>query len=1244
MSTKWTVLFITFCLATSCTTRKPWYAKSQLTWKTAASPDSLHLRYSVFLVGDVGNPDANRQEPTLKLLQQQVYYRDSASIARGDTANTSHREDAVIFLGDNIYESGLPAPAAPDRKEKERRIIEQMNVVKGFKGRTIFVPGNHDWSETGPDGLAAVNREEKFVEDYLDSADVFLPSNGCGGPVEVKMNDDLVIIVLDSQWWLHKYDKPLAPDNGCSVANRPDVINALRDILLRNKGKNILLAQHHPLFSNGTHGGHFTLKDYVFPLTLVRDNAYVPLPVIGAIYPLMRQYGLSRQDLSNKDYQQLKRGLLSVLEGEKNVVVAAGHEHALQYNRYNDLNFIISGAGSKSSPLVKGNDALFTHGAKGFSRINYYDNGQCWVEFWEPVGDGTRGKLMYRTPMYAIPPKGASQVREEKMLRYTDSSRLVTAGSEYTARTFKRRVFGEHYRDSWATPVKVNYLDPSVYAGGLTPVQMGGGHQTTSLQLEGKDGHQYQFRLVDKDPAKLLPEGFQKTFAEDIFQDQISSAHPYGALMIPDMARAIGIYHTTPQLFYMPNSRVLGPYIQQVGGKLGFLEVKPDEDVSDLKAFGNAANAISTRKLYEKLEEDNDNEVDQKMFLKARLFDILIGDWDRHEDQWRWAEFKKAKGSLYRPIPRDRDQAFAKYDGLIPGIAAKAIPDLQSFTYDINNVADLSIAARNLDRNFLNKLSQNDWLAAAREIGEKLTDAVIESAVRKMPPEVFSVSGPEIIAKLKARREQLVPVAGEYYRILAKKVTVAGTDKKEFFQLGEVDGKTRLQVFKIDKDEHISSKIYDRTFDPAETTELDLYGLSGRDSLVASGADLVKTRFVGGEGADFVNAVTAGGRIVVYDNSKGNTLQKGASTTVRLSSDAAVNAYDRDAFDYDRSGVVPFVDFNGDDFVFLGLGYGIKKNGFRKTPYASEQDIAGNVAPKTGAYNLRYRGDFYSVGAPNTDIVLRAAWNNPRSTFSYYGEGNSSLNEDDPNLYYRTRTSNLSLSTALQHRLGKSIKAGIGPGFEYYRVSPKNGRFVTSPDFPRSSEVDEPGYFGTVRAYSSIDLADNPVSPASGIRWFNEVNYFHEMGGTRYRSLQLKSALSFYATPNFSFPLTLAIRLGGATTYGDYKFYQSNSLGNNAFLRGFRNNRFSGRSYLFQNTELRVKLTDIRNYIFTGDLGIFGFFDSGRVYSDVAESSEWHKGYGPGMWINFYNRFKISTAYGRSKEGGSFTVKGGVTF
>ena len=1238
----------------ACTSLKPFYDKTQRDWETAHSPDTLHLKYSVFLVGDAGSPEKDKQEPALKLLQSQLFPKDTlvtaGSVSDTIFINSSHPEDVVIFLGDNIYEQGLPEPDASDRKEKERRIIAQMEVVKNFKGRSIIIPGNHDWNESGPGGLEAIYRQEQFIESYLDSADVHLPSNGCGGPVELQLNKDLVVIVIDSEWWLHKYDKPLAPDNDCTSASRLDLIQQVEDIVIRNRGKHIVLAQHHPLFSNGRHGGYFTLKDYIFPLTLVRDNWYIPLPVIGSMYPLLRQYGISRQDLSNKDYQQLKRGLLSVLEEEKNIVIATGHEHALQLNKYKDINHVISGAGSKSTSMIKGNDALFAYGgggAKGFARLNYYDNGQCWIEFWEPIDDGSTGKIVYRSPLYAIPPKNAEAIKEEKRISYRDSVKTLVAGSQFNAGSFKRSLFGEHYRDTWATPIRVKYLDLATFANGLTPIKMGGGKQTTSLQLQGKDGNIYQFRTVEKNPAALLPEGFLKTFAEDFVQDQISSAHPYGALMIPGMAKAIGIYHTNPELVYMPYSTLLGPYIQQVGGKLGIIEARPDEDVSDFNSFGNAKNAVSTNKMYEKLREDNDNEVDQKMFLRSRLFDILIGDWDRHEDQWRWAEFKKEKGKLFRPIPRDRDQAFTKFDGIIPGLVSNILPDIQSFKADIGNPAQLSIAARNLDRNLLNKLTLAEWKEIAADIQTRLTDSVIETAVSKMPSEVYKASGQEIIDKLKSRRGQLSEAAEEYYHVLAKEVTIAGTDKKEFFKVERSSDSTQVSVYKIDKDEKVDNKIYDRVFKNKETEEINLYGLNGRDSILltgTSGKD-IKIRAVGGQGKDALLDKADNGRALFFDlNTEDNNIEEGTHTALRLSDKSWINDYDPNGFAYDKTGIKPFFDFNSDDGLFIGGGYGMKHYGFRKEPHSYDQSIVANYAFKTGAHVVRYRGNFYSLLAKNLDIVVNAAYNGPKYTFNYYGQGNSSLNVGDDIDYFRIRTKNISATTYLQYRFTKAFKIGLGPGIEYFRVEKPENSFITSAGFPDREDIEHATKFLSLRSFADIDYVNNSIFPNSGVRLRAEANYFNEIENQADRYVQLKSNISFYATPNFNFPVTAAFRIGAATNLGDYKFYQANSLGNNSNLRGFRNNRFSGRSYLYQNSELRFKLTNFRNYILTGNLGAFGFFDSGRVFSDNPELNTWHKAFGPGIWINLYNKLLLSSSYGMSKEGNYITLKSGMAF
>ncbi|KHJ36591.1 outer membrane protein/protective antigen OMA87 [Pedobacter glucosidilyticus] len=1246
MTNKFKISFIVLSsfLYAACTTYKPFYAKKEKEWQTANNPDTLSLKYTVFLVGDVGNPDLSRQEPTLKLMESQMFSYDTVVSKTGsDTLikKLSNPKDVAIFLGDNIYDKGLPEPDDYDREEKEKRLVEQLKIVKDFKGRKIFIPGNHDWNHSRPGGLAAVKRQEQFVEQYLDSTDVFIPSNGCAGPVEVRMNKDLVIIVLDSEWWLHKHSKSNRYQQGCTAVSKEQVLTQVKDIILKNKGKNILFTQHHPLFSNGKHGGYFTLIDYIFPLTLVKDNLYIPLPILGSLYPLLRQYGLSRQDISNKDYQQLKNGLLSILNNAENVVFAAGHEHALQFTKYQNLNHIISGAGSKNSALFKGNNALFGHGTKGFARLNYYTNGQCWVEFWEPVKDGSTGKLMYRKPLYATAPSKA-EIKEEDLLDLQDSMKYVAVGKQYRASNFKKKILGEHYRNVWATPVEIPYLDLTKYAGGLKPLQLGGGKQTTSLRMIGKDSIQYQFRTVNKDPSDLLPNGFETTFADDFLQDQISSAHPFGALTIPEMASAAGIYHTKPQLVYMPYSRLLGPYLAEVGGRVGIIEIRPDENLSLYKNFGRTKNAIGTETLYEKLKEDNDNEVDQKSFLKARLFDMLIGDWDRHEDQWRWAEFEKDKGAIYRPIPRDRDQVYTKFDGLLPSLFKSFVADIQHFGYEIKDPAELSIAARNLDRNFLNELNLKDWQKIAKELQTELTDSVITSSIKAMPKEAFMVSGNEIIEKLKSRRNQLHDVAVSYYKTLAKEVTIAGSDKYEYLEITREADSTLVCLYKTRKEGNIDTIIYSRKFDNSLTKELNFFLLDERDSAIVKGKSKhpLKIRIVGGDGKDRITDTSNTGKIVIYDTPE-NNISGSKNTRIVLSNKAWINQYTPNWFKYDKAGIAPSVDYpNGLDGPSFGLSHQIKRYGFRKDPYAFEQKITALYAPKNGAFEVKYRSIFHSLFAKKYDLVFSGDFAGPAYSFNYYGIGNSTPNENHVD-FYRVRSRALQANAYFQYRLSERAKFGIGPGLAYVDIMKNRPNSFIGNLADDFSNTDK---FITIKSYADLDLRDRKINPQTGFRWLSTINYIWQTNAEQYKHLNLYTSFSGYATPNISFPVTFAIRLGAETNIGDYQFYHASSLGNNENLRGFRNQRFSGKTAYFANTEVRIPVTKIRGYILTGDFGVFGFYDTGRVHSAQIESNTWHQGYGPGVWLNLFDNIFISLGYGFSREDKVLSFNTGFRF
>ena len=122
------------------------------------------------------------------------------------------------------------------------------------------------------------------------------------------------------------------------------------------------------------------------------------------------------------------------------------------------------------------------------------------------------------------------------------------------ASEFTRFFLGDHWRNVWTAKVKLPFLNLEKFAGGLTPIKLGGGQQTKSLHFVGKDGKKYKFRLLKKDVSRSLPQDFKNSLVDDILQDQVSVTNPASSVVIPDLMEAVNILHAKPILCVMPNS------------------------------------------------------------------------------------------------------------------------------------------------------------------------------------------------------------------------------------------------------------------------------------------------------------------------------------------------------------------------------------------------------------------------------------------------------------------------------------------------------------------------------------------------------------------------------------------------------------------------------------------------------------------------------------------------------------------
>ncbi len=1179
----------------------------------------LLVGQKVYLIGDAGELDTGRK--TFELFTEQ--------------SQNATAEDVLIFLGDNLYPKGLPNKEHADRAEMEEKLVAQLDLMKNFKGKSYMIPGNHDWAQGRNYGWQQALNMENFVREYLQREDAFLPAGACPGPVEVELNENAVLIIVNTQYFLHGWDKP-KEDGACHNKSTAEALTDLRTVIERHKNKHIVFAGHHPVYTYGEHNGNFPLKDHIFPLAKLNKNLMIPLPIVGSIHPLFRKGIGNIQDNTHPKYKAIMKAMVDAMSQTEDVIYVSGHDHTLQFIQKDGHHYVVSGSGSKATHLKKGKSA-FGKSERGFSVVDLQENGQASVQFF-----GTEGGLLYETELYKKEFKDEQQLVSNVSFR--DSTVTVIASERYKSGKGKRRWLGDNYREVWETPVTVDVIDLGSEKGGLKVLKKGGGMQTKSLRLEADDGRQYVLRSIEKYPENAMPTALRKTFAQGIVEDQISSSHPYGAFIIPTLADAAQVYHTNPKPVWIPDDPKLGQFRQIFAGTLAVYEERPNKEAAGEPFFGSGKTVRGTFDVIEKLKKDNDNTVDQNFVVRNRLFDMWLGDWDRHDDQWRWVEIEKdGKGNLYRPIPRDRDQVFFINDGIIPGIASRkwAIPKIEGFDESVRWAPGISQNARFFDRSFMSEPDWNDWEEQIKFLQENLTDEVITEAVSEWPDEIQALTSERVSTGLKARRSDMNRYAREHYLYLSKEVEVVGSDKHEYFLIerkNEIE--TMVTVHKRKKDGEIEDVIYQRLFKSDETKEVRLYGLDGEDVFEFKGVPKSKTkvRIVGGTDKDrIIGGENRLKNVLVYDRKKSTEFEGNSKGISRLSTDPAINNYDRKAFKYDILMPIANVQFTPDDGIFLGAGFIYTRHKWRKLPFASKHTFLGNYSVSTESFNFKYTGSFTDVlwkWSLNPTIVIQR----PFFVNNFFGIGNETrflknqfVSPDDDDIdYYRVKMDRIEADFDLVTKLGGKGQFYMGAGYRSIEVQETRNRFISDvgledEDFDRNS-------FAKLRTGISVDTRDSQILPQRGITAGANIEYFHAIEDFSKGFTRLSAEWAFYFSARLPSRLVIGNRIGTAHNIGDTEFFNANTLGGLSNLRGYRRTRFYGDTFLYHNFDLRLKLFSFRSYIFPGQFGILGFHDVGRVWVDGENSDKWHTGKGGGIWVSPLNSAVLSLNYGIGED------------
>jgi hypothetical protein len=840
-------------------------------------------------------------------------------------------------------------------------------------------------------------------------------------------------------------------------------------------------------------------------------------------------------------------------------------------------------------------------------------------------------------------------------------TRRVVAGKEFDRGGAWRFWFGEGFRKAWATPVEQPVLDLKTEAGGLTPLRQVGGFQTEGLALKGADGRGYTFRKLQKHPERLLPQEWQDSELRAIAVDQTAAAHPAATAIVGSLARSVGVHFYRSRLAVMPDDPALGEFRKTFGGTIGSF----DEYITP--GYEGITEIASTFELWKKWREGGPgNRVDSRAFLKARLFDLVVGNWDRHQGQWRWA--RVPDNPLWVPLPEDADQAFTRYEGKAMGAVRSVVPRFMRYTGEYPKRIE-GLTANNYDvtRWLLADVEWPTYEEVARELKEQMTDAVIDEAMHQMPAEWYAIDGPQLTKDLRARRDGIVAYSRKFYRYLADRVDVRATDSPDLARIEHLEDRTlRLTLAALNPDGSAGAPYYQRRFTPQETQEIRLYLLGGDDRVESSGAarDGIRVRVLPNGGNDTVDDSRSGG-LRVQDWQGDDVVKRGPGTRFDTHEwrNPAPEA-DRPWLEPRNFGhwTVPMIEawWEPNQQFMFGGGFTRTAWGFHRYPWSNLQSMS--LLYSTGYQNVRasYTGQWR---LSDTAVIgsLSARFSGAEN-MNFFGFGNETPRIEDGSVF-RTETNEYYVFPALRFQPGKRLELHAGAEAKF--VQTKGGDSLVEQERPYGS-----GRFGEagLRAGFELDSRGRSVSmteqrgmtapdataassavPISGVRIQGEGFFVPKAWDVTESFGGLDGSLAGYLGNQ---RLALAARVGGRTIWGPYPWFESASisgesggLGAGGTVRGYYDGRFRGDSSLYGNLELRLWIGHRKRAALPLRWGLATFCESGRVWYDGEDSKKWHTGYGLGLMVQIIGTPMVfSGSMANGTEGVKFYVSGGYAF
>jgi hypothetical protein len=433
-------------------------------------------------------------------------------------------------------------------------------------------------------------------------------------------------------------------------------------------------------------------------------------------------------------------------------------------------------------------------------------------------------------------------------------------------------LFGGQYQSLWLTPLRLEQFNLATFSGGLAVDYARDNHESRVLVMHSPKGDTLNFMplrehlIVDQvDPRdkRLLP------------------VHPSAALVVDELCVAVRLPRLHPRLVWVPDDSLLGAYQASFGGVPGLLFTLPaDSGSSDTRL-------VDTPELLRALATDSRNLVDGRLYLTCRLMDLLTGDWERSPSKWQWLRAPSGGQNIYKPIPLLHRQSFLML-GFVPSLVHNAItPGFVNYREEMGSVRRFVRTAAALDSRALASVDHRTWDSVTTAFVAALSDSVIDAAVRKLPPEHFSLVGEQIARALRLRRNIFAAISEEFYRVLAEYIELYLSDAGEYVSIQRRDNGT-VDIAAWQRDNR-PTLVFHRTFLIEETKEIRLYCLGGNDTVIVIGRTEKGPvlRVLGGPGNDMLrdeaiapSPSSSKTTTFFYDHEGANDLRGGSGTVI----------------------------------------------------------------------------------------------------------------------------------------------------------------------------------------------------------------------------------------------------------------------------------------------------------------------------------------------------------------------------